>query len=406
MAATDAFATSGDRFAPSATLLAMSIYALLLAAGRSDRFGGATPKQYLPLGGSMLLRHAVAVFASHPRVAAVLPVIRPEDRPLFDRAVAGLPVLPPVAGGRSRQESARLGLEALARRHPQRVLIHDSARPFPDAGLIDRVIDALDRAPAAVPCLALRDTVKRAAAGVIRETVERSELWRAQTPQGFRFGPILAAHRAALGRELTDDSAVAEAAGLGPLLVEGGEDNLKVTTPDDLAAAERILVARQGEVRVGQGFDVHAFAPGERLVICGIDIPHSAGLAGHSDADVGLHALTDALLGAIAAGDIGLHFSSSDPKWRGAASEQFVRHAARLVGARGGAVAHVDLTIICERPRIGPYRAVMIERVAAILGIGPDRVSVKATTTDRLGFTGRGEGIAAQAVATVRLPSG
>ncbi len=383
-----------------------SVYALLVAAGRGDRFGGAVPKQYLPVGGSMVLRHAVGAFAAHPRIAAVLVAIRPQDRPLYDRAIAGLPVLPPVTGGASRQESVRLGLEALVARHPERVLIHDGARPFPDAGLIDRVIDALDRAAAAVPCLALRDTIKRAAKGAIRATVERSELWRAQTPQGFRFGPILAAHRAAAGRELTDNSAVAEAAGIEPLLVEGSEDNLKVTTPDDLAAAERLFAARQGEVRVGLGFDVHAFAPGGKLVICGVEIPHGAGLAGHSDADVGLHALTDAVLGAIGAGDIGQHFPPSDPRWRGAASEQFLRHAAERVGARGGAIAHVDVTIICERPRIGPHRAAMIERVAKILGIGADRVSVKATTTDRLGFTGRGEGIAAQAVATLRLPPG
>jgi 2-C-methyl-D-erythritol 4-phosphate cytidylyltransferase/2-C-methyl-D-erythritol 2,4-cyclodiphosphate synthase len=381
------------------------VCALVAAAGRGDRFGGAVPKQYVPIGGSMVLSHAVSAFTTHPRIAAVLVAIRPEDRALYDRAVAGLPVLPPVAGGRSRQESVRFGLEALVERHPEGVLIHDGARPFPDAGMIDRVIDALGRASAVVPCLALRDTIKRAANGAIRATVERSELRRAQTPQGFRFGPILAAHRAAAGGALTDDSAVAEAAGLAPLVVEGGEDNLKITTPEDLAAAERLLAARQGEIRVGQGFDVHAFAPGAKLVICGIEVPHDAGLAGHSDADVGLHALTDAVLGAIAAGDIGLHFPPSDPQWRGAASEQFLRHAVERVRLRGGAVANVDVTIICERPRVGPYRAAMIERVAAILGIGADRVSVKATTTDRLGFTGRGEGIAAQAVATVRLPS-
>jgi 2-C-methyl-D-erythritol 4-phosphate cytidylyltransferase / 2-C-methyl-D-erythritol 2,4-cyclodiphosphate synthase len=383
-----------------------SVYALLVAAGRGDRFGGAVPKQYLPVGGSMVLRHAVKAFAAHPRIAAVLVAIRPQDRPLYDRAIAGLPVLPPVTGGASRQESVRLGLEALVARHPERVLIHDGARPVLDAGLIDRVIDALDRAAAAVPCLALRDTIKRAAKGAIRATVERSELWRAQTPQGFRFGPILAAHRAAAGCELTDDSAVAEAAGIEPLLVEGSEDNLKVTTPDDFAAAERFFAARQGEVRVGLGLDVHAFAPGGKLVLCGVEIPHGAGLAGHSDADVGLHALTDAVLGAIGAGDIGQHFPPSDPRWRGAASEQFLRHAAELVGARGGAIVHVDVTIICERPRIGAHRPAMIERVAKIIGIGADRVSIKATTTDRLGFTGRGEGIAAQAVATVRLPPG
>jgi 2-C-methyl-D-erythritol 4-phosphate cytidylyltransferase / 2-C-methyl-D-erythritol 2,4-cyclodiphosphate synthase len=381
------------------------IYALVVAAGRGDRFGGAVPKQYLALGDGTVLRHAVASFALNPRIAGVLVAIRPEDRALFENAVAGLPLLPPVAGGALRQDSVRLGLEALAGHGPDRVLIHDGARPFPDSRLIDRVIDALDEAPAAIPCLALRDTVKRAEGSVIRGTVARAELWRAQTPQGFRFAAILAAHRAAAGRDLTDDSAVAEAAGIEPVLVAGSEDNLKLTTAEDFAAALRLLMARQGEIRVGQGFDAHAFGPGDRLVLCGVEIPHGQGLVGHSDADVGLHALTDAILGAAALGDIGQHFPPSDPQWRGAASDTFLRHAAGLVGGRGGAVVHVDVTILCERPRIGPYRAAMAERIAAILGIGAERVSVKATTTDRLGFLGRGEGIAAQAVATLRLPA-
>jgi 2-C-methyl-D-erythritol 4-phosphate cytidylyltransferase/2-C-methyl-D-erythritol 2,4-cyclodiphosphate synthase len=381
-----------------------SVFALVVAAGRGSRFGGAQPKQYLSLDGISLLRHAVAAFARHPRVADVLVAIRPEDRELFDCAVAGLGVMAPVAGGPTRQDSVRLGLEALASCRPDRVLIHDGARPFPDPGLIDRVIAGLDEAPAAIPCLPLRDTIKRAEEGVITETVDRAALWRAQTPQGFRFDVILAAHRAAAGRELTDDSAVAEAAGLAPVLVAGSEDNFKVTTAEDFAMAERLIAARRGDVRVGQGFDVHAFAPGDHVRICGIEIPHDASLAGHSDADVGLHALTDAVLGAIGAGDIGMHFPPSDPRWRGAASDQFLRHAADVVRARGGAVAAVDVTIICERPKIGPHRAAMVERVAAILGIAGARVSIKATTTDKLGFTGRGEGIAAQAVATVRLP--
>jgi 2-C-methyl-D-erythritol 4-phosphate cytidylyltransferase / 2-C-methyl-D-erythritol 2,4-cyclodiphosphate synthase len=381
-----------------------SVYALVVAAGRGSRFGGGQPKQYLPLAGRMVLYHAVAAFARHPRIAGVQVMIRPEDRAVFDDAVAGLPVLPPCAGGATRQESVRLGLEALAPHQPQYVLIHDGARPFAAAVLIDRVVDALDRAPAAIPCLPLRDTIKRAEGGLIRTTVERSQLWRAQTPQGFDFAAIRAAHGVAAGGDLTDDSAVAEAAGLMPVLVPGDEENLKITTPEDLAAAERLLAAQLGDVRVGQGFDVHAFGPGDKIVLCGVDIPYGASLVGHSDADVGLHALTDAMLGAICAGDIGQHFPPSDPQWRGAASEQFLRHAAALVQARGGMVAGVDVTIICERPRIGPYRAAMIERVAAILGIAADRVSVKATTTDRLGFTGRGEGIAAQAVATIRLP--
>jgi 2-C-methyl-D-erythritol 4-phosphate cytidylyltransferase / 2-C-methyl-D-erythritol 2,4-cyclodiphosphate synthase len=380
------------------------VHALVVAAGRGTRFGGAMPKQYLPLGGVDMLRHAVAALAGHPRITDVVVAIRPEDRARFDRAIAGLRIAPPVSGGATRQDSVRLGLEALVARRPQRVLIHDGARPVPDPGLIDRVLDGLDRAAAVVPCLPLRDTIKRAEDRTIRETVDRSGLWRAQTPQGFWFDAILAAHRAAIGRALTDDAAVAEAAGLMPLIVEGSEDNLKITTPNDLAAAERLFAARQGDVRVGQGFDVHPFIAGDHVWMCGIEVPHDMSLAGHSDADVGLHALTDAVLGAIGAGDIGVHFPPSDPRWRGASSDRFLSHAVELVRARGGAVAAVDVTIICERPKIGRYRAAMVERISAILGIAPDRVSVKATTTEKLGFAGRREGIAAQAVATVRLP--
>ena len=380
------------------------VYALVVAAGQGSRFGAPLPKQYLPLGGANILRHAVAAFVEHPRVANVLVAIRPEDRALFDSSVSGLAVMPPIIGGATRQDSVRLGLEALVAFRPHRVLIHDGARPFPDHQLVDRVIDALDKAVAAIPCLPLRDTIKRAEGGTIRETIDRSALWRAQTPQGFHFDAILAAHRATIGRELTDDAAVAEAAGLTPAIVAGSEDNLKVTTQEDLAAAERLIAARQGDIRIGQGFDVHPFVSGDHLWICGVRVPHGMSLAGHSDADVGLHALTDAVLGAIGAGDIGVHFPPSDLRWRSAASDQFLRHAADLVRARGGAVAAVDVTIICERPKIAPYRAAMVERIAAVLGITPDRVSVKATTTEKLGFTGRAEGIAAQAVATVRLP--
>jgi 2-C-methyl-D-erythritol 4-phosphate cytidylyltransferase/2-C-methyl-D-erythritol 2,4-cyclodiphosphate synthase len=379
-------------------------HALIVAAGRGTRFGGALPKQYLPLGGASVLRHAVAAFARHPRIGAVQVVIRPEDRRVFDEAVAGLSLLPPIPGGAERQDSVRLGLEALVPHEPGRVLIHDGARPFPDQALIDRVIDALDDAPAAIPALPLGDTVKRVVDGWIRDTIDRTQLWRAQTPQGFHFKAILEAHRAASGHLLTDDAAVAEAAGMAPLVVLGSDDNLKVTTAQDLASAERLLAIRLGDIRVGQGFDVHPFGPGDRVVICGIAIPHDRSLAGHSDADVGLHALTDALLGAIGAGDIGVHFPPTDPRWRGAASDRFLAHAAALVRQKGGDIAAVDVTVICERPKIGPHRARMIERVAAILAIAPTRVSVKATTTEGLGFTGRGEGIAAQAVATVRLP--
>jgi 2-C-methyl-D-erythritol 4-phosphate cytidylyltransferase/2-C-methyl-D-erythritol 2,4-cyclodiphosphate synthase len=381
-----------------------STYALIVAAGRGTRFGGELPKQYLGLGGNTVLRHSVMAFATHPRIAGVLVTIRPEDRGHYDRAIAGLAVLPPVPGGPERQDSVRLGLEALAAHSPNRVLIHDGARPFPGAALINRVIDGLDGASAAIPALPLGDTIKRVEDGAIRETVDRSQLWRAQTPQGFHFAPILAAHRAAAGHVLTDDAAVAEAAGIAPLIVAGSEENLKVTTAEDLAAAERLLAARQGDVRVGEGFDVHPFGPGDHVMICGIAIPHEVAPVGHSDADVGLHALTDAVLGAIGAGDIGMHFPPSDPRWRGASSDRFLAYAATLVRERGGTIAAVDVTVICERPKIAPHRDRMIQQVAAILEISADRVSVKATTTERLGFLGRGEGIAAQAIATVRLP--
>ena len=385
-----------------------SIYALVLAAGRGARFGGSLPKQYLPLAEVTVLRHAINAFAANTRIAGVQVTIRPEDREAYDNAVVGLNLLPPVSGGAERQDSVRLGLEALAPLKPGRVLIHDGARPLPDAAMIDRVIGALDHAPAAIPGLPLGDTIKRVADGVITNTIDRSGLWRVQTPQGFHFDTILAAHRAAAGQALTDDAAVAEAAGIAPLIVVGSEQNLKITTTDDLVAAERLIAARRseflGDVRVGQGFDVHPFGPGDSLMVCGVKIAHSAGVVGHSDADVGLHALTDAVLGAIGAGDIGMHFPPSEAQWKGASSDRFLAHAAGLVHAKGGSIAQLDVTIVCERPRIGPHRTAMIERVATIAGVAPDRISVKATTTEKLGFTGRGEGIAAQAVATVRLP--
>ncbi len=379
-------------------------YALVVAAGRGTRFGGSLPKQYLALGGRSVLYHAASAFATHPQIAGVQVVIRPEDANIYDRATAGLSLLPSAPGGAERQDSVRLGLEALAAHKPDRVLIHDGARPFPDAALIGRVIAALDDAPGVIPALPLGDTIKRAEDGIIRATIDRSNLWRAQTPQGFHFDAILAAHRAAAGKALTDDAAIAEAAGLAPVIVPGDERNLKVTTADDLAAAERLVAARLGDVRVGQGFDVHPYGPGDRIWVCGIAIPHEVGAVGHSDADTGLHAITDAVLGAIGAGDIGMHFPPTDPRWKGASSDQFLRFAADLVRAKGGVVSAVDVTIICERPRISPHRTQMIERIADILGLGADRVSVKATTTEKLGFTGRGEGIAAQAVATIRLP--
>ena len=309
-----------------------------------------------------------------------------------------------MSGGASRQESARLGLESLDRLDPEFVLIHDGARPFVPATLIDDTIAALADVPAAVPALALGDTLKRAdETGMVSGTVDRAGLWRAQTPQGFRYRDIRAAHAAARDAELTDDAAVAEQAGLPVRLVAGSADNIKITTAEDMAGAERRLAAVAGLVRVGTGFDVHRFGAGDHVMLCGVVVPHDRGLEGHSDADVGLHAITDAVLGTISEGDIGSHFPPSDAQWRDADSEVFLRHAAELVARRGGIIDALDVTLICEQPRIGPHRAAMIKRMAKILRITEHRISIKATTTERLGFTGRGEGIAAQAAATVVL---
>jgi 2-C-methyl-D-erythritol 4-phosphate cytidylyltransferase/2-C-methyl-D-erythritol 2,4-cyclodiphosphate synthase len=378
--------------------------ALIVAAGAGTRLGGEVPKQYLPLGGRAVLRHSVETFLRHPAISGVRAVISQEHRALYDSAVAGLPILPPVAGGASRQDSVRNGLESLAELQPDRVLIHDAARPFLTAEIVDRTLAALDDAPGAVVAVPVTDTLKRGHDGRVAGTVDRSALWRAQTPQGFRYADILAAHRQAKGAAMTDDAAVAEAAGLPVKLVMGADDNFKITTADDLRRAERLVGGGAQEFRTGTGYDVHRFAAGDSVTICGVRIAHDQSLEGHSDADVGLHALTDAILGTIGAGDLGSHFPPGDPQWRGADSARFLGHAAGLVAAKGGRIAHVDVTLICERPKIAPHRAAMIARIAAILGLDEGRVSVKATTTEGLGFTGRREGIAAQAVATVALP--
>ena len=379
--------------------------ALVVAAGRGQRFGGPLPKLYAELAGRPVLGHALARLTAHPRIDRVLAVIHPDDRALYDRAATGLELPEPTSGGASRQDSVRLGLESLAPHAPAVVLIHDGARPFVGAAVIDRVLDALGNSAGAIAALPVTDTLKRGEDGHITGTVARAGLWRAQTPQGFRFAEILAAHRNITGQELTDDAAVAERAGLAVALVEGAPENLKITTQEDLIRAERWF-ADATETRVGQGFDVHRFGPGDQVMLCGIAIPHDAGLLGHSDADVGLHALTDAILGALGAGDIGLHFPPSDARWKDAESAVFLRHAGSLIAEAGGRIRHLDVTLICERPRIGPYRAAMAARIAELLGIDGSRVSVKATTTEGLGFTGRGEGIAAQAIATLSLPCG
>ena len=403
----------------------VSAAALIVAAGRGHRVGGPLPKQYRQLAGRAVLEHSVQRFATHPGIDRVRVVINPADRPLYDEAVresggaADASLLAPVGGGATRQDSVRNGLESLAESPPDLVLIHDGARPLVSAAVIDGALDALAGHDGALPALAVSDSLKRAVPGsvVITGAVPREGLWRAQTPQGFRFPAILDAHRAAAGNALTDDAAVAEQAGLSVVLTPGDEDNLKITTERDFARAERVLAAQSGrdvaaaaeaafETRVGMGFDVHRFGPGDHLMLGGVAVPHAQGVVSHSDGDVVLHAIVDALLGAMAAGDIGTHFPPTDEAWRDAESALFVAHALKLLAERGGHLSHVDVTVICQRPRIGPHREAMLARLAHVLGVHPARISLKATTTERLGFTGRGEGIAAQAVATVRLPTG
>ena len=375
--------------------------ALVVGAGEGQRFGGELPKQYHLLAGVAVMRRSLKAFMDHPDVSVVQAVIHPNHHELYDAAVQGLALPVPVDGGATRQGSVLNGLESLNADEPSTVLIHDAARPLVDPGVISRVLAALQTSPGAIPALAVADTLKRSDGQFVETTVDRQGLWRAQTPQGFHYQDILAAHRQAGGDELTDDAAVAERAGLAVAIVEGSEDNVKVTRTGDMVRAERILGA--GETRTGLGFDVHRFGPGDHVMLCGVKVPHEFGLEGHSDADVGLHAVTDALLGAIGEGDIGTHFPPSDPQWKGTGSDIFLRHAGDVIAGMGGRISNIDVTLICEQPKIGPHRAAMIKRMAEILSITEHRISIKATTTERLGFTGRGEGIAAQAAATVVL---
>ncbi|MBX9945423.1 MAG: bifunctional 2-C-methyl-D-erythritol 4-phosphate cytidylyltransferase/2-C-methyl-D-erythritol 2,4-cyclodiphosphate synthase [Reyranella sp.] len=383
--------------------------ALIVAAGRGSRFGGPLPKQYALLGSKPVLRHTLAAFQAVPGVDRMRVVIAAGDEPHYQAATAGYGLAPPVLGGASRQESVLNGLEALEEDAPDFVAVHDAARPFVARAEVAACLAAaarpgIDGAILGVP---LADTLKRVTSdGVIAETVPRQDLWRAQTPQVFRFAALLRAHRAAasLGATeataLTDDAAVAERAGLRLVMVPGSDDNRKITEARDLQQTATM------ETRTAFGFDVHGFGPGNAVVLGGVTVPHGRALAGHSDADVALHALTDAVLGTIGAGDIGKHFPPSDAQWRGASSDRFLRHAIGLLAGRGGRIVHLDLTLICEAPRIGPHREAMVDSIARIAGVDRDRVSVKATTTEGLGFTGRGEGIAAQAVATVEVPRG
>ena len=369
--------------------------ALIVAAGRGTRFGGPEPKQYLPLGDRTVL--AAAAMALRPFMPVAC-VIHPDDGERYRAATAGLDLLAPVFGGPDRQASVRNGLEALAADPPRHVLVHDAARPDLPPAVVRRILEALETHDGAAPGLPVADTLKRVEEGRSVGTVSRDGLWRIQTPQGFRFSALLEAHRQAAPGAFSDDTALAEAAGLAIAVVPGDTRLEKVTEPGDAARLSA------PDIRTGSGFDVHRLVPGDGVTLCGVRIAHDRTLAGHSDADVGMHALTDAILGALAEDDIGRHFPPGDAEWRGAASEIFLAHARDMASARGGRILHCDVTLVCEAPRIGPHRDAMRAELARILAIPVDRVSVKATTSEKLGFTGRGEGIAAQATATLALP--
>jgi len=371
---------------------------LLVAAGTGSRLGGETPKQFLCVAGRPVIRHGADRLA--PEVDLIQPV--GEAAPIV-AALAGLAHLPVVPGGATRQDSVRAGLAALAAYAPDIVLVHDAARPYVPPGTVAALLAALERVPGAIPAVPVADTLKRGGAdGQIIETVPRAGLFRAQTPQAFRFPLLLALHLVA-PQGTTDDAAILEAAGQAVALVPGDEDNIKLTYREDLVRLERVLVGTLIP-RVGTGYDVHVLTEGRRLILCGVEVPHERGLDGHSDADVGIHALCDAIYGALAEGDIGRHFPPSEATWKGADSARFLQHAAGRIAARGGILANADVTLVCERPKITPHAPRMIARLAEILGVQPGRISVKATTSEKLGFTGRMEGIAAQAVATVLLP--
>jgi 2-C-methyl-D-erythritol 4-phosphate cytidylyltransferase / 2-C-methyl-D-erythritol 2,4-cyclodiphosphate synthase len=382
--------------------------AIIVAAGRGLRAGAGGPKQYRSIAGQTVIARAMAPFCSHSGILAVQPVRNPDDAEIFDQALQGLSYRPAVNGGATRQASVRAGLEALVADAPEIVLIHDAARAFVTAAVIARAIEAAGKTGAAIPVIAVTDTIKQVGAtGDVDATPDRAQLRIAQTPQAFRFDAILEAHRRAAreGRDdFTDDAALAEWAGLTVATFEGDAANMKLTTPEDFAREEARLGASLGDIRTGTGYDVHAFGDGDHLMLCGIRVPYSRGFLAHSDGDVGLHALVDAILGALADGDIGSHFPPSDPQWKGAASDKFLAYAMQRVAERGGRVAHLEVTMICEAPKIGPLREVMRARIAEIAELPLSRVAVKATTSERLGFTGRQEGIAATASATIRLP--
>ena len=385
----------------------MKTIAVIVAAGSGFRAGGEVPKQYQLLGGISVLARTLATFAHHPKITKVVTVIAKGFEAEYASAASGLVLSPPVIGGATRQDSCALGIEAAAAFEPDLVLIHDAARPFVTAQVISDVIAKLDEAEAVIPALPATDTIKRATEGIVSETLARDGLFFVQTPQGFRFEKILAAHRslAAQGiNNLTDDAAVAEAAGMKVHIVAADVANRKLTTAQDMQDANHKMSLMLNDIRIGQGIDFHTFTKGKSVWLCGVEIPHRKSLMGHSDADVALHALTDALLGAIGEGDIGVHFPPSDARWKGAKSAIFIAKAVSLIQQRSGEISNVDITILAEAPKISPHLAAMKAALSAMLGIDVTRIAVKATTTEKMGAIGRSEGMAAMANVIVKLP--
>ena len=389
----------------------MTVAAVIVAGGSGLRAGGEKPKQYQMIGGKPVIWWTLKAFLDHPGVAHVQPVIGEGHEDMFAESTRGLTLPPPVTGGATRQDSCRFGVESIARYSPSKVLIHDAARPFVSRDLISHVIAWLDRFPAVIPGMPVAETLKLAPGGIVARTVDRAGMWTAQTPQGFHFDQILAAHRKVHAEKtayLTDDASVAEHAGIAISMIPGRLENRKLTTAEDVNIADHEMNTRQFgglmDIRTGQGIDIHPFEAGDAVTLCGVSIPHAKRLKGHSDADVAIHALTDAILGAIGEGDIGTHFPPSDPQWKGSPSRIFLERAMELLTARGGMVANVDITILAEMPKIAPHVPAMKQVLSPLLGLGSNRIAIKATTMEKLGAIGRQEGIMAFAIVTVRLP--
>lgn len=381
----------------------MTVAALIIAAGRGSRAGGGTPKQYRSIGGEAVLSRTIRALLASDKVGLVRCVIHPDDEALYQAAAPDDPRLgAPVHGGDERAVSVKLGLEALTSDPPAIVLIHDAARPFVGAKAIEDVIHALGKHDGSLAAVPVVDALRRSQGGLCADPIDRAGVWRAQTPQAFHFDKILAAHRANTDPKAADDAELARAAGLRVKLIESSAENFKITTADDFTRAERQLAANR-EMRVGQGYDVHALVPGDKVTLCGVDIPFEMALSGHSDADVSMHALTDAIFGALAEGDIGQWFPPSEAEWKGADSAIFLKKAMERVRARSGVLVNADITIVCERPKIGPHAQAMRRRLAEIMDVDVSRISIKATTSERLGFTGRQEGIAANAIVSLNL---